>query len=144
LNWQHSPNTTKKCSSNKTGLDHISDASLDALNEHFGHHVTSNRFTIFGLWMALTTTFSQPNPCHYFLWWFWKTTWTETTPTHRKNNYIFCHQKHCTLSLNTAAVSFPYPLQWFCMVLVHTLQMFSTGSLISHVYCADIKITLLH
>lgn len=84
LYWQHSSNTTKKCSSNKTGLDHIAHAALDALHEQSGNHVTLNRFLIFWLQMFLATIFSQPNPCHYFLWWFWKTKRTETTPAQKE------------------------------------------------------------
>jgi hypothetical protein len=39
------------------------------------------------LWIVSATIFSQPNPCHCFLQWFWKTTRTQTTPTQWKNKF---------------------------------------------------------
>lgn len=65
------------------------------------------------LWMILATICSQPNPRHYFLWWFWKTTWTESTPTQWKNKFhllssetLHTLSKHssCQFSVSTAMV----------------------------------------
>jgi hypothetical protein len=116
LYWQYSSNTRKNCSSNKTGLDYTADATLDALNRHFGDHVTSNCFPIFWLWMILATVFSQPNLSLLFM--------VVLEDVDRNNNFILSSETLHSLFQHTSCQFSVYTIMVLHDAGSHTAYVF--------------------